>query len=128
MGEDIILEILLKNTMSNYPVNVTHITKSRKGDKYVYSILNRNEDKPTLQAKWETIYKIEEDTWKTIYYSPFQLFIGTKLQWFQIIINNRILPTKIRIHKYIQITDRSKAILLLWFILIGNVRPFSVCL
>ena len=68
--------------MSNYPVNVTHITKSRKGGKYVYTILNRNEDKPTLQAN------IEEETSKTIYYSPFQLFIGTKLQWFQIIINH----------------------------------------
>lgn len=74
------------------PANITCITKSRKGGKGFCTILNRNEEKPTSQAKWENIYSIEEETWKTIYYSPFQIFIGTKLQWFQIRINHRILP------------------------------------
>ena len=86
------------------PANITLITKFRKGGKDLYTILNRNEDKPTSQAKWENIYSTEEETRKTIYYSPFQIFIGTKLQWFQIRINHRILPTKkiLYIIKYIQ--------------------------
>ena len=86
------------------PANIALITKSRKGGKDFYTILNRNEDKPTSQAKWENIYSIEEETWKTIYYSPFQIFIGTKLQWFRISINHRILPTKTFLYtiKYIQ--------------------------
>ena len=57
-------------------------------------ILNKNKDKPTSQQKWETIYDIEKETWKNIYAAPFQLFVSTKLQWFQIRINHRILPTK----------------------------------
>ena len=86
------------------PANITLITKSRKGGKDFYTILNKNEDKPTSQAKWEKIYSIEEETWKIISYSPFQIFIGTKLQWFQIRINHRILPTKKFLYtiKYIQ--------------------------
>ena len=55
-------------------------------------ILKKNEDKPTSQQKWETIYNIEKETWKNIYDAPFQSFISTKLQWFQIRINHRILP------------------------------------
>ena len=52
----------------------------------------------------QNLYSIEEEAWKTIYYSPFQIFIGTKLQWFQIRINHRILPTKNFLYtiKYIQ--------------------------
>ena len=86
------------------PANITLITKSRKEGKDFCTILNRNEDKPTSQAKWENIYSIEEETWKTTYYSPFQIFIGAKLQWFQIKINHRILPIKKILYtiKYIQ--------------------------
>ena len=68
--------------------------KSRKGGKEFYMILNKNEDKPTSQQKWGTIYNIEKETWKNIYDAPFQLCISTKLQWFQIRINHKILPTR----------------------------------
>lgn len=76
------------------PNNIALFTNSKKGGKDLYTILNRNDDKPTSQIKWENIYDIEEETWKTIYFSPFKLSIGTKLQWFQTKINHRILPTK----------------------------------
>ena len=65
-----------------------------KGCKEFYNILNKNNDKPTSQSKWENIYDIEEDTWKDIYSSPFKLNVGTNLQWFQTRINHRLLPTK----------------------------------
>ena len=76
------------------PASLVSFMKSRKGGKEFYMILNKNEDKPTSQQKWETIYYIEKETWKNIYDAPFQLFISTKLQWFQIRINHRILPTR----------------------------------
>ena len=76
------------------PNTILLFTKSKKGGKVFYSALHRNEDKPTSQLKWETIYNIEEETWKTIYLSPFKLNLGRKLHWFQIKINHRILATR----------------------------------
>ena len=86
------------------PNTIALFTKSKKGGKIFYIILNKNEEKPTSQSKWENIYNIEDDTWNTIYCSPFRLNIGTKLQWFQTKINHRILPTRKFLHtiKYIQ--------------------------
>ena len=86
------------------PNTIALFTKSKKGGKIFYIILNKNEEKPTSQSKWENIYNIEDDTWNTIYCSPFKLNIGTKLQWFQTKINHRILPTRKFLHKikYIQ--------------------------
>ena len=63
-------------------VNIYLFIKSKQGGKDFYTVLNRNSDKPTSQAKWEIIYNVEQETWKVIYASPFQFHIGTKLQWF----------------------------------------------
>ena len=67
-------------------------------------ILNRNNDKATPQLKWENIYSIEQETWKIIYSSPFNLSLGTKLQWYQTRINHRILPSINHLYtiKYVQ--------------------------
>ena len=61
------------------PVNIHLFIKSKQGGKDFYTVLNRNSDKPTSQAKWEIIYNVEQETWKVIYASPFQFHIGTKL-------------------------------------------------
>ena len=89
-----ILHFTKKLKMPFIPLNIFFLIKSKKGGKDFYIILNRNNDKPTSQLKWENIYNIEQETWKVIYSSPFSLSIGTKLQWFQTRINHRILPTK----------------------------------
>ena len=65
-------------------INIFLLIKSKKGGKDFYNILNNNIDKPTSQSKWENTYNIEQETWKDIYVSPFNLPIGTKLQWFQV--------------------------------------------
>ena len=76
------------------PTYLTVFVIPNKGCKEFYNILNKNNDKPTSQSKWENIYDIEEDIWKDIYSSPFKLNAGTNLQWFQTRINHRLLPTK----------------------------------
>ena len=80
------------------PVNIHLFIKSKQRGKDFYTVLNRNSDKPTSQAKWEIIYNVEQETWKVIYASPFHFHIGTKLQWFQTRINHRLLPTKKYLH------------------------------
>ena len=86
------------------PINIFLLIKSKKGGKDFYNVLNNNNDKPSSQPKWENTYNIEQETWKDIYASPFNLPIGTKLQWFQTQINHRILPTRKLLHKmkYVQ--------------------------
>ena len=86
------------------PTNIHLLIKSKKGGKDFYTILCTNTEKPTSQPKWNSIYNIEDETWKSIYQSPFKLPIGTMLQWFQTRINHRILPTRKYLHnlKYTQ--------------------------
>ena len=86
------------------PINKFLLIKSKKGGKDFYKILNNNIDKPTSQPKWENTYNIEQETCKVIYVSPFTLPKSTKLQWFQVRINHRILPTRKLLHKmkYVQ--------------------------
>ena len=76
------------------PASIHLLIKSKKGGKDFYTILNQNSVKPTSQYKWNHVYNIEEKTWKEIYSFPFNLSLGTKMQWFQTRINHRILPTK----------------------------------
>ena len=96
MQEHIIYEPFLKKLhMPLMPANIHLLIKSKKGGKDFYTILNQNLDKPTSQHKWNNVYNIEEETWKAIYSFPFKLSLGTKMQWFQSRINQRILPTKI---------------------------------
>ena len=61
------------------PANISLLIKSKKGGKDFYDSLNRNDDKPSSQHKWENTYSIEQETWKDIYSSPFKTILGTKL-------------------------------------------------
>ena len=72
------VENFTKNGVPYYSKQYSSFHKIQKGGKDFYVILNRNEDK--TQMKWENIYDIEEETWKTIYLSPLTRSIGTKLQ------------------------------------------------
>ena len=85
-------------------MNIFLLIKSKKGGKDFYNILNNNNDIPLSQPKWENTYNIEQETWKEKNALPFNLPIGTKLQWFQTQINHRILPTRKLLHKmkYVQ--------------------------
>ena len=88
-----------------YPVLPAHINmylKSKKGCKDFYNLLNLNEAYPSSKTKWEQKYNICSETWKEIYIAPFKNNYSSILQWFQIRIIHRILPTK---NIYIQLNQ-----------------------
>ena len=78
-----VMNFTKKLKMQFIPTNISLLIKSKKGGKDFYDALNRNDDKPSSQHKWENTYNIEQETWKDIYSSPFKSSLGTKLQWFQ---------------------------------------------
>ncbi|XP_053387493.1 uncharacterized protein LOC128551109 [Mercenaria mercenaria] len=94
-------------TKLTYPIRPPIINlffKSTKGCSDFYNILNKNNDVPTSKGKWDNTYNIENETWKEIYQSPFNLPVSSLLQWFQYRINHRILSTKSYLYK-IKIID-----------------------
>ena len=86
----------MRNKLSNpmLPTNISVFLRSTKGSKDLYNILNQNNYTPTSKKKWQEIYDIQEETWKDIYSAPFKQICSTKLQWFQVSIIHRLLPTK----------------------------------
>lgn len=92
--KDIKIIDVKKSSLPIIPKDIKLLLKSLKGGSDFYYILNKNEEKPTSKLKWNNVYDIEEETWKNIYDAPFKLMLGTKLQWFQLRIIHRILPTK----------------------------------
>ena len=81
----------------SYPVIPAHINiylKSKKGCKDFYNLLNVNDAEPSSKIKWEHEYNICSEIWEDIYTSPFKYKYSSILQWFQIRIIHRILPTK----------------------------------
>ena len=76
------------------PTNISVFLRSTKGNNDLYNILNKKNYTPTSKEKWQEIYDIEEETWKDIYSAPFKQICCTKLQWFQVSIVDRLLPTK----------------------------------
>ena len=90
------LKVKLNKKMS-YPVIPAHINiylKSKKGCKDFYNLLNVNDAEPSSKIKWEHEYNICSEIWEDIYTSPFKYKYSSILQWFQIRIIHRILPTK----------------------------------
>ena len=80
------------------PYSISIYFKSIKGCKDFYNILNYNEEKPTSKTKWDQIYNISNETWEDIYLAPFKYTFSSSLQWFQVRILHRILPTKKYLH------------------------------
>ena len=98
-----IREIFRKSNVENmdkklqYPLlpgTVIPLLCSNKGCKDFYETLNRNNENPTSQNKWINIYDIEENTWPEIYSSPYHQTLSSTMQWFQLRINHRLVPTK----------------------------------
>ena len=92
------------------PSIITLFYKNTKGCGDFYNILNKNNDVPTSKSKWENVYNIEDETWKEIYQSPFNLPVSSLLQWFQYRINHRLLSTKSYLYK-VKITDSPLCVL-----------------
>ena len=98
----------------SYPTNyqtlfapiITTNTKKESGAKRLYTILNKNNDQPSVKAKWgiklNTI--INENEWNCIFELPFLITNDVKVQWFQYRIIHRILGTNSLLNK-MKITD-----------------------
>ena len=74
-----ILNITMIEKLS-YPIRPSVINlffKNTKGCSDFYNILNKNNDSPTSKSKWESVYNIEDETWKEIYQSPFNLPVSS---------------------------------------------------
>ncbi|MCU7801313.1 MAG: hypothetical protein KZQ70_14570, partial [gamma proteobacterium symbiont of Lucinoma myriamae] len=81
------------------PFHLASLLKVNKGCKVIYDILNQNTDTPTGKNKWNETYQIDDKTWKNIYENPFQITKDTKLQWFQVQIDHKILVTNSFLNK-----------------------------
>ena len=67
------------------PKFISTLLKQNKGSQNIYNILNK--------IKWNQLYNINEESWEYIFQAPFQISKCTKLRWFQVTINHRILVT-----------------------------------
>ena len=83
------------------------ILKNESGAKRLYTILNKNNEKPSVKAKWgiklNTI--INENEWNCIFELPFLITNDVKVQWFQYRIIHRILGTNSLLNKMKIIDD-----------------------
>jgi hypothetical protein len=90
---------------SNIPINnleklngplipniIKTFTKSQKGSKDMYNILNSNSKKLKCEKKWMEALNVILN-WKVIYRLPFITAKILNLKWFQYIIIHRILGT-----------------------------------
>lgn len=75
------------------PKTISTILKQYKGSQNIYATLNKNNDEPTGKIKWNYIYNIDENMWEDIFQAPFKITKCTKLRWFQITINHKIMIT-----------------------------------
>ena len=70
-----------------------------KKSKHIYEILNENDTQPSCKVKWNNLFELEENEWKTIYKIPFKMTKNSKLQWFQYRLINNILATNSFLYK-----------------------------
>ena len=76
------------------PIHVSILLKQSKGSKHLYTILNKNETKPTALGRWNEVYHLTDKDWEAIYALPFRYDISSELRWLQSKINHRILQTR----------------------------------
>lgn len=65
----------------------------------MYNILIKNNDTPTCQEKWDSMFDIDLAEWKQIYSWVFKVCKDTYLQWLQSRIIHRILGTNALLYK-----------------------------
>lgn len=75
------------------------ILTSSNSNKLTYNTLTKNDDKPTCQNRWLSLYPNLDKDWKKIYSDVFVFTRDTYLQWLQVRIVHRILPTNILLQK-----------------------------
>jgi len=82
------------------------ILKKESGAKRLYTILNKNNEQPSVKAKWGIKLNtlINENEWNCIFELPFLITNDVKVQWFQYRIIHRILGTNCLLNK-MKITD-----------------------
>ena len=89
------------------PKFISTLLKQNKGSQNIYNISNKNKETPSGKIKWNQLYNINEESWEYIFQAPFQISKCTKLRWFQVTINHRILVTNKFLYQ-INIKDSSK--------------------
>ena len=89
------------------PKFISTLLKQNKGSQNIYNILNKNKETPSGKIKWNQLYNINEESWEYIFQAPFQISQCTKLRWFQVTINHRVLATNKFLYQ-INIKDSSK--------------------
>lgn len=76
------------------PPILTLILKNLKGCRLIYDTFMKTKVSPTSKLKWERDLNLERSfRWKQFYKLPFKCSKETNLQWFQLKILHRILPT-----------------------------------
>ena len=68
-------------------------------NKTIYKILKQNNDIPSSQNKWVSLYENISIDWKYVYSFMFKCKKDTYSQWFQMRINHRILGTNALLFK-----------------------------
>jgi hypothetical protein len=83
---------LLCNSRYKYFLNKTWYS-IKKGNKWIQLMLLKTDTIPAGVRKWKSNYLNEKFNWEDIYQLNRKTTIDAKLQWFQIKILHRILPT-----------------------------------
>ena len=82
------------------PYTIFFLYKNKKGAKDMYNIIISNNNQiPTGQMKWNSIFNLTNTDWQKIFSIPFKDFKETKMTWFQSRINHSILGTNSLVHK-----------------------------
>ena len=89
------------------PLQIYILTKSDKGCRDFYDILNVNVDFPTSYGKWNIIYNIDKHNMQKIFSNCFKITSNTTFCWLQYRILHRILPFKSYLLKS-GVTDNDK--------------------
>ena len=91
------------------PLNIKIFFNCKKGSKDIYKILCYNKIKqqltPISALRWNRTFDFDKQQWKLIYNLPFTTTTDTRLRWFQVRINHRILGTNWLLNK-IDNTDK----------------------
>ena len=93
MMRDFNIDHPIKEQEPIVPLHILPLINSKTDKKFLYRILNFNNDKPTGQKKWDNQFEISQEEWKKIHKNVFKNTKDSKLQWLQYRINHKILTT-----------------------------------
>ena len=90
MMRDFNIDHPIKEQEPIVPLHILPLINSKTDKKFLYRILNFNNDKPTGQKKWDDQFEISQEEWKKIHKNVFKNTKDSKLQWLQYRINHKI--------------------------------------